>query len=155
MNRKFLFSIVYFPFITVIQPHLFLFLKLNLILPKAKNILAVVITITFSKQSEPGAWMTQEALILDSSLFVDFCSSQSCLLSYWFQSSHTPEVIIQPWSQLVVGLSVLFPLQVKYAFSLQINYPLLFSQLLSSYLWAEPGAWDYSNIWPPASDPPS
>ncbi len=28
------------------------------------------------------------------------------------------------------------------------------SQLLSSYLWSEPGAWDYGNIWPPTLDPP-
>lgn len=28
------------------------------------------------------------------------------------------------------------------------------SQLLSSDLWTEPGAWDYGNIWPPTFDPP-
>ncbi len=27
------------------------------------------------------------------------------------------------------------------------------SQLLSSYLWTEPGVWDYGNIWPTTFDP--
>lgn len=168
-------------FFTVTQLELRIFpARLSLMLPVAKSILADVkwsgaLTIkstpAFCKQSAPGAQVClclceREIACLRQTDKIP--TSMSCgnhfilpnITNHWNSSiSMRPMNSHSKGANQATVINQLDSCQLCFLFGWNIPPPSKSitpppSHLLSSYLWAEPGALDYGNIWPPTSDLP-
>ena len=174
---KFLFSIVFFFFFFFFfkftHQYLYIFpARVSLMLPAAKNVL------THIKRN--GALTINSSPSANNQyLQLQFCACMKPKNEYFktkrqTRQSHFSPNITNLWkSPILMHLTnshsrganptmVIKPLDgCQLHFLLRWNIPPLSnqlppppSQLLSFYLWTEPGAGDYGNIWPPTFHPP-